>query len=374
VLPPSLPPRGLSRVQAAAYIGISTTLFDEMVKDERMPKPKRINGRVVWDRLELDLAFAGLSVDDPESWGTPQLKPYKYTRCYRDRERKLRWFYRRIGKQTPMPFEPGTAGFQATYDSLNGRPPSLTAVPTTAHTLKAGTYRWLCVPYFSSMVFEQLDSGTRGERVRGTVVMISSDHTGHTERTADKCPAVALLRGEVARANETAIIDREVVRRRTEVRELREQSGSLAADPLVIFFGRGQREDCSAGVTSALPSRFFCASRRNRRSRRRAGDPRLGRGRHELAAGCCSRIIPPERADHSLAHGADGTEGGRHRCARARIARAGWCGVDGVNARAPEKFVAELDRVRQIPELTSKINNIGAHYYGTAVIQGVACT
>lgn len=72
VLPPSLPPRGLSRVQAAAYIGVSPTLFDEMVKDGRMPQPKRINARSVWDRLELDEAFAGLSdvdrsPDDP--WG-----------------------------------------------------------------------------------------------------------------------------------------------------------------------------------------------------------------------------------------------------------------------------------------------------------------
>ena len=71
VLPRSLAPRGLSRVQAAAYIGVSPSLFDEMVKDGRMPKPKRINGRVVWDRLQLDAAFAelpdGSARDDP--WG-----------------------------------------------------------------------------------------------------------------------------------------------------------------------------------------------------------------------------------------------------------------------------------------------------------------
>lgn len=71
VLPQSLAPRGLSRVQAAVYIGVSPSLFDEMVKDGRMPKPKRINGRVVWDRLLLDGAFAelpdGNERDDP--WG-----------------------------------------------------------------------------------------------------------------------------------------------------------------------------------------------------------------------------------------------------------------------------------------------------------------
>jgi predicted DNA-binding transcriptional regulator AlpA len=59
-LPPSLPPRGLSRVAAAAYIGISPSLFDIMVKDGRMPKPKRINARTVWDRKRLDEAFDAL--------------------------------------------------------------------------------------------------------------------------------------------------------------------------------------------------------------------------------------------------------------------------------------------------------------------------
>ena len=60
VLPASLPPRGLSRVQSAAYIGTGTSKFDEMVEDRRMPQPKVIDGRVVWDRLELDLAFSAL--------------------------------------------------------------------------------------------------------------------------------------------------------------------------------------------------------------------------------------------------------------------------------------------------------------------------
>jgi predicted DNA-binding transcriptional regulator AlpA len=75
ILPTSLPPRGLSRVQAAAYIGVSPSLFDEMVKDGRMPKPVRINARTVWDRAKLDEAFATLSddtaCDDP--WGNVAL-------------------------------------------------------------------------------------------------------------------------------------------------------------------------------------------------------------------------------------------------------------------------------------------------------------
>lgn len=55
-----LVPRGLSRVQAARYLGISPSLYDIMVGDGRMPKPKSINSRKVWDRLQIDEAFEAL--------------------------------------------------------------------------------------------------------------------------------------------------------------------------------------------------------------------------------------------------------------------------------------------------------------------------
>lgn len=64
ILPLSLPPRGLSRTEAAAYVGVSTTLFDEMVKDGRMPRPKQVNSRTVWDRRRVDLAFDALDEQD----------------------------------------------------------------------------------------------------------------------------------------------------------------------------------------------------------------------------------------------------------------------------------------------------------------------
>src|SRR3974390_2015574 len=62
-LPSSLSPRGLSREQAAAYIGVSPSMFDLLVRDGRMPLPKRINARTVWDRHRLDEKFDAL--DDP---------------------------------------------------------------------------------------------------------------------------------------------------------------------------------------------------------------------------------------------------------------------------------------------------------------------
>ncbi len=56
----SLTPRGICRVAAAAYIGVSSCKFDELVADHRMPAPKRIDGRKVWDLRDLDLAFDAL--------------------------------------------------------------------------------------------------------------------------------------------------------------------------------------------------------------------------------------------------------------------------------------------------------------------------
>ena len=63
--------RGLSREAAANYIGVSASLFDEMVRDGRMPRPKRINSRTVWDVRAIDRAFdrlPGGSVDEDDDW------------------------------------------------------------------------------------------------------------------------------------------------------------------------------------------------------------------------------------------------------------------------------------------------------------------
>lgn len=58
-----IPRRGLSREESAMYIGIGVTKFDEMLADGRMPAPRRIDGRKVWDVRDLDLAFEALPVE-----------------------------------------------------------------------------------------------------------------------------------------------------------------------------------------------------------------------------------------------------------------------------------------------------------------------
>lgn len=65
-------PRGLSRVEAAYYFGVSASLFDEMVSDGRAPSPRLINSRTVWDVRELDSSFDCLpyrnTVSDANPW------------------------------------------------------------------------------------------------------------------------------------------------------------------------------------------------------------------------------------------------------------------------------------------------------------------
>lgn len=64
-------PRGLSRCEAARYIGVSSTTFDKLVEDGSMPKPLHIRSRRVWDRHGLDIAFTNLqggSDDEPNEW------------------------------------------------------------------------------------------------------------------------------------------------------------------------------------------------------------------------------------------------------------------------------------------------------------------
>lgn len=56
----SYPPRGLGREEAARYLGISASKFDQLVAERRMPPPKQIDGRSVWDRMALDAAFTEL--------------------------------------------------------------------------------------------------------------------------------------------------------------------------------------------------------------------------------------------------------------------------------------------------------------------------
>jgi predicted DNA-binding transcriptional regulator AlpA len=62
-LPPTLAPRLISRAAAAAYLSVSPAIFDELVKDGRMPRPKKLGERrLAWDVHAIDLAVDLLPV------------------------------------------------------------------------------------------------------------------------------------------------------------------------------------------------------------------------------------------------------------------------------------------------------------------------
>lgn len=54
-------PRGLRRVDAARYLGISPSHFDKQVRAGTIPKPLERFGVTLWDRAALDALFDGPS-------------------------------------------------------------------------------------------------------------------------------------------------------------------------------------------------------------------------------------------------------------------------------------------------------------------------
>jgi predicted DNA-binding transcriptional regulator AlpA len=54
---PVIPPRLVSRGEAAAYCRIGATTFDKLVQMELMPRPKAIGTRRVWDLRQIDGAI-----------------------------------------------------------------------------------------------------------------------------------------------------------------------------------------------------------------------------------------------------------------------------------------------------------------------------
>ncbi|MDF2797394.1 MAG: hypothetical protein K0R85_138 [Devosia sp.] len=55
--------RGLGEAEAALYVGLGATKFSALVKDGRMPRPRLIDGRRIWDVDDIDAAFRELPVE-----------------------------------------------------------------------------------------------------------------------------------------------------------------------------------------------------------------------------------------------------------------------------------------------------------------------
>ena len=55
-----------SRQEAAAFIDIGVTKFDELVEAGIMPQPREIGTRKIWVRTELEVAFISLPTNEEE--------------------------------------------------------------------------------------------------------------------------------------------------------------------------------------------------------------------------------------------------------------------------------------------------------------------
>ncbi len=59
-LPPGFIPFAVSRETGAELIGISPNHFDKLVKEGRLPAPRELGGRVLWDSDEIRAAWRAM--------------------------------------------------------------------------------------------------------------------------------------------------------------------------------------------------------------------------------------------------------------------------------------------------------------------------
>jgi hypothetical protein len=59
-------PRGLRRVDAARYLGISPSHFDKQRDLGAIPSPKLLFGVMLWDRHDLDALFSAANDNQPD--------------------------------------------------------------------------------------------------------------------------------------------------------------------------------------------------------------------------------------------------------------------------------------------------------------------
>lgn len=48
------PPRLMDRGTAAKYLSIGITMFDELVNEGVIPRPKKLRSKFLWDRVDLE--------------------------------------------------------------------------------------------------------------------------------------------------------------------------------------------------------------------------------------------------------------------------------------------------------------------------------
>lgn len=146
---------------------------------------------------------------------------YPYLCKDRDRHGNVRFYFRRAGvRKIRLRATPGTADFQAAYEVAKAQVLVQRPKRQTTSEIKPGSLRWLCIRYFSSSDFRQLDTSTQTVRRRVLEqICLESVAPGMSETYADfpvhrmTAKAVRVLRDRKQGLPEAANVRIKAIRR-----------------------------------------------------------------------------------------------------------------------------------------------------------------
>ena len=229
-----------------------------------------------------------------------------------------------------------------------------------------------------------------GDRMRGTVAVVSQDCRKIDMRTSEACREVAQLREEHAAATEANKLEGRAGVLRLQIVTLRERGGSIAPDPVGEFYAWITRgflsvRDVSFGfplffallieVVSAFGPLTIAAYAEASRPGATRSDVglRLGVAGFDGQWRAMAGYVEPEdghvvlwiaeRATPVTGNSAIGID-------ELHADYAAWCAERGLRAGSVAEFEAEFDRLRDLPDLAGKIRKFGDRYYGVGLVRG----
>ncbi len=225
-----------------------------------------------------------------------------------------------------------------------------------------------------------------GDRVRGTVAVVSHNCTKIDSRTIAACRDVAELREERAAASEAKDLEVRASALRDQVIALRDRGGAIAPDPVAEFYAWITRgivsvRDVGFGfplffallieVVSAFGpltiAGYAEASRVGARS-----EPKLAIVGHDRLQPARAGQSKPEDghvvswiAERAVPMGGNSAIAIEELHADYTL----WCAENELRAGSIALFEEEFDRVRDLPDLAGKIRKFGDRYYGVGLVR-----
>ena len=154
------------------YLGISASKFDELRKASRICPARIIGGRKVWDIRALgDIRVVPAGKRARRRLDDCRMSPVAFRPCPagfppgcvedRDRHGNIRIYYRAKGSpKVRLRGTPWLGEFMAEYEAAKAE-----TAPSLRKGINPGTWRWLCVKYFTECA-DYLRYDDRQKRVR----------------------------------------------------------------------------------------------------------------------------------------------------------------------------------------------------------------